>query len=123
MKHNPRELKIWQKAMDLTVEVYKATADFPKTEVYGITSQIRRCAVSVPSNIAEGAARNTDAEFNHFLGISNGSSFELMTQIELARRLEFIDQGTSDKILSDLDEIQKMTRVLASKIVPSKSKV
>jgi four helix bundle protein len=120
MKHNPKELKVWQKAMNLTVDIYKATSDFPKNEVYGITSQIRRCAVSVPSNIAEGAGRNTDAEFNHFLGIANGSSFELMTQIELAQRLQLLDSQTSEKLLSEIDEIQRMTRSLSS-IVSSKS--
>jgi four helix bundle protein len=106
--------------MNLTVDIYKATSDFPKNEVYGITSQIRRCAVSVPSNIAEGAGRNTDAEFNHFLGIANGSSFELMTQIELAQRLQLLDSQTSEKLLSEIDEIQRMTRSLSS-IVSSKS--
>lgn len=124
MKHNPKELKIWQKAMDLTVDVYKATAEFPKAEVFGITAQIRKCAVSVPSNIAEGAGRNTDGEFNHFLGISNGSSFELMTQIELSRRLDLMDIKTSEKLLADIDEIQRMTRALSGKLTSvSKSKV
>lgn len=116
MKHNPRELKIWQKAMDLTVNVYKATAEFPETGVYGITAQIRKCAVSVPSNIAEGAGRNTDGEFKHFLGIANGSSFELMTQVELSRRLDMLDVETADQLLADIDEIQRMTRGLSNKI-------
>jgi four helix bundle protein len=122
MKHNPRELKIWQKAMDLTVNIYKVTSEFPKTELYGITSQIRRCAVSVPSNIAEGAGRNTDSEFNHFLGIANGSSFELMTQIELAKRLDLIDEKTSEKLLNEIDEIQKMTRGLSNKVATHSAK-
>lgn len=122
MKHNPRELKIWQKAMNLTVNIYKVTSEFPKTELYGITSQIRRCAVSVPSNIAEGAGRNTDSEFNHFLGIANGSSFELMTQIELAKRLDLIDENTSEKLLNEIDEIQKMTRGLSNKVATNSAK-
>lgn len=120
MKHNPKELMIWQKAMELTVNVYKATAEFPKAEVYGITAQMRKCAVSVPSNIAEGAGRNTDGEFNQFLGIANGSAFELMTQVELSRRLDMMDIQTAEKLLADIDEIQRMTRGLANKIGPVK---
>lgn len=75
--HNLKELKIWNKAMDLASDVYEATANFPKEETYGLTSQIRRCAVSVPSNIAEGAGRNTKGEFRQFLDYSNGSAYEL----------------------------------------------
>lgn len=116
MSHNVRELKIWQRAMDLTVEVYKATANFPKEEMFGLTSQIRRCAVSVPSNIAEGAGRNGKGEFKHFLGISNGSSCELMTQVELSTRLKLMDASIAEKILKEIDEVQKMTRVFSSKL-------
>lgn len=73
--HRFEELKIWQKAMDITEGVYKMSSSFPKEEKYGLTSQIRRCAVSIPSNIAEGAGRNTKGEFKQFLGIANGSSY------------------------------------------------
>lgn len=106
--HNLKELKIWNKAIDLTVDVYKATAGFPKEEVYGLTSQIKRSAVSIPSNIAEGAGRNSNKEFIHFLGIANGSSFELQTQIIVAEKLNLIGGEVSESILSGLDEIQKM---------------
>lgn len=116
MKHNVKELKIWQKAIDLTVDTYKATAHFPSEEKYGLTSQIRRSAVSIPSNIAEGAGRNTDKEFLHFLGISNGSSFELMTQLIVANRLELISDDQTNDLLNEIDEIQKMTRGLHSKM-------
>ena len=77
--HNLKELKIWNKAIDLAVDVYSATTDFPVDERYGLISQSRRAAVSIPSNIAEEAGRNSYKEFNNFLGIANGSSFELQT--------------------------------------------
>lgn len=89
--HNIKELKIWNRAIDLTVEVYRATDNFPKQEMYGLTSQIRRSAVSIPSNIAEGAGRNSDNEFKHFLGIASGSSYELQTQLIISNRLNLIE--------------------------------
>ncbi len=93
--HKLIELKIWQKAIDVTAEIYKATASFPKTELYGLTSQIRRSAVSIASNIAEGAGRNTNNDFKHFLSIANGSSYELQTQIVIARKLELISSDVA----------------------------
>lgn len=107
--HNLKELKIWNKAIDLTVEVYKATASFPKEEVYGLTSQIRRSAVSVPSNISEGAGRNSNKEFIHFLGIANGSSYELQTQLIISNKLNLIPDLTLQPLLKEVEEIQKMT--------------
>lgn len=107
--HNLKELKIWNKAIDLTVEVYKATASFPKEEVYGLTSQIRRSAVSVPSNISEGAGRNSNKEFIHFLGIANGSSYELQTQLIISNKLNLIADLTLQPLLKEVEEIQKMT--------------
>lgn len=113
--HNLKELKIWHKAMDLTIEVYQLSASFPKEEKYGLTSQIRRSAVSVPSNIAEGAGRNSKKEFVHFLSISNGSSYELQTQLIIAKNLNLI--GTSlDHILDEHDQIQKMNYALQQKL-------
>ncbi len=114
--HNLKQLKIWQKAIDLTTEVYRATASFPKEEVYGLTSQIRRSAVSVPSNIAEGAGRNSDKEFLHFLGISNGSSFELQTQLIIANNLELISSSVVNPLLDELVEIQKMNYTFQGKL-------
>ena len=105
--HNLKELKVWAKAIELSTDVYQLTADFPKEEKYGLTSQIRRSAVSVPSNIAEGAGRNTNKEFNHFLGISNGSSYELQTQLIISRNLDLIDARV-DHVLDQIDQIQKM---------------
>ncbi|MGB3948701.1 MAG: four helix bundle protein [Bacteroidia bacterium] len=107
--HNLKELKIWNKAIDLTVEVYKATASFPKEEVYGLTSQIRRAAVSVPSNISEGAGRNSNKEFAHFLGIANGSSYELQTQLIISNKLNLISDEILQTMLKEIEEIQKMT--------------
>ena len=90
-----RELTVWQRAMQLTVKVYRLTKDFPRDELYGLTSQIRRSAVSLPSNIAEGHGRLTRGEFRQFLGIARGSNFELQTQLQIARELQI---GNSDLI-------------------------
>jgi len=105
--HNLKELKIWNKAIDLTVEVYKATATFPSDERFGLTSQSRRSAVSIPSNIAEGAGRNSNKEFSNFLVI-NGSSYELQTQLVIANRLSLLDDDTLNALLKEIDELQKM---------------
>ena len=107
--HNLKELKVWQKAMDLSVEVYKATSKFPKEEIYGLTSQIKRSAISIPSNISEGAGRNSNKEFIHFLGIANGSCYELQTQLIISNKLELISNETLDSLLKPIEEIQKMT--------------
>lgn len=106
--HNFKELKIWSKSIDLATEIYKATSNFPTEEKYGLTSQMRRCAVSISSNIAEGAGRNTNGEFRQFLGIANGSSYELYTQLILSNKLKLIDDNTMNPILKEIDEIQKM---------------
>jgi len=113
--HNLKELKIWHKAIELSTEVYRLTADFPKEEKYGLTSQIRRAAVSVRSNIAGGAGRNSDKEFIHFLGISNGSSYELQTQLIISKNLSLINNGV-DLILDQIDQIQKMNFSLQAKL-------
>jgi four helix bundle protein len=90
-----RDLVVWQKAIQLTVAVYGVTLDFPREELYGLTNQIRRCAVSVPSNIAEGQGRLSSGEFRQSLGIARGSNFELQTQLEVARALRI---GNAEKI-------------------------
>ena len=86
-----KELKVWQKAIELVTETYLKTQNFPKEEIYGLTSQIRRCAVSIPSNIAEGCGRKTNKDFSNFLGISLGSSFEFETQLIICKNLNFIN--------------------------------
>lgn len=105
--HNLKELKVWQRAIEISTEVYKLTADFPSEEKYGITSQLRRSSISVPSNITEGAGRNSNKEFIHFLGVASGSSSELQTQLIIARKLDLIDSRV-DGLLKEVDEIQKM---------------
>lgn len=86
-----KDLIVWQRSMELVVETYKITELFPKSELYGIISQMRRCAVSIPSNIAEGRKRSTRKDFRQFLVIAYASASELETQIEIAKRLEFIE--------------------------------
>ncbi|HQT23487.1 MAG: four helix bundle protein [Sphingobacteriales bacterium 17-39-43] len=106
--HNIKDLKIWNKSIDLAIRVYDVSAKFPVDERYGLISQIRRCAVSIPSNISEGAGRNSNKEFLQFLGIANGSSYELQTQLVITERLGFIDTKICSELLESIDELQKM---------------
>lgn len=106
--NNYKELKVWQKSMDLVELVYNLTSLFPKEEKYGLTSQIQRCAVSIPSNIAEGSGRNSNKKFRHFLSIANGSSNELSTQLHLSMRIGYVTENDLSEILKLLIEIQKM---------------
>src|SRR5688572_716960 len=105
---NYRDLIVWQKAMDLVVEVYRLTSGFPPTERYGLISQMQRCAASIPSNIAEGQGRGSDKEFQRFLAIANGSRCELETQVMLASRLGYIDEGTRNELLDRSEEIGRL---------------
>jgi four helix bundle protein len=100
------KLNVWQRAIDLVTDIYKLTEEFPKEEIYGLTSQMRRAAVSIPSNIAEGAARGSKAEFRKFLAIAQGSISELETQIIISSKLGFCT--TEEGFLSELDEISRM---------------
>ena len=106
--HNYLELKIWQRSRSLVKEVYQLTDSFPKNQQYGLTSQIQRAAVSIPSNIAEGAGRSSKKEFMRFLDIANGSAFELETQLFLSVDLRYVQKEKVDTIISELKEIQKM---------------
>jgi four helix bundle protein len=106
--HNLQELKIWNKAIDLSVEVYQATSEFPVDERFGLISQSRRAAVSIPSNIAEGAGRNSKKEFANFLGIANGSSYELQTQLIISNKLNLLNNDILENLLKQIDELQKM---------------
>ncbi len=114
--NNFRELKVWQKAMNLVTNIYANTSIFPQNEQFGLTSQIRRSSVSIPSNIAEGFGRNTKNEFVRFLRISIGSLFELQTQLEISKNLNFITLEKFDNILSDSIEIEKMLKALIKSI-------
>ena len=111
-KQSYKDLIVWQKSMDLVVEIYKISDIFPKSELYGLTSQMRRCAVSIPSNIAEGKRRSSRKDFNHFLTISFGSGSELETQIEIVKRLPFGKDLDFTKIDSLLLETMKMLNKL-----------
>ena len=106
--HNFKELKIWQKALELSVDVYKVTGLFPKEDKFGLISQIKRSAVSIPSNIAEGAGRNSIKEFLYFLSVANGSSYELQTQLLISNKLNFLKDDILENMLIELNEIQKM---------------
>jgi four helix bundle protein len=106
--NNYKELKIWQKSVDLAVKVYEITKEFPKEEMYGLTSQLRRSAISIASNIAEGAGRNSKKDFNNFLGVSNASSCELETQLIIAERVNLIDNLVLKSTQEQIEEIQKM---------------
>jgi len=109
-----KELKVWQKAIELVTNTYLKTQNFPKEEVFGLTSQIRRCAISIPSNIAEGCGRNTDKDFNNFLGIYLGSAFEFETQLIICKNLNFINQADFNYLESEIQHIQNMIIKLKS---------
>jgi four helix bundle protein len=101
-----KDLDVWKKSMDIVTEIYRATKDFPREEVYGLTNQMRRCVVSIPSNIAEGAGRNSKKEFIQFLYVALGSASELETQLLIARNLAYLkDVG---QFLDQIDSIRKM---------------
>jgi four helix bundle protein len=109
-----RELIVWQKAMDLVEMIYQVTKGFPKEELYGLTAQIRRAAVSVPSNIAEGQGRNSTKEFRNHLSMAYGSLQEVETQILLAQRLGYLEQEQIQSVSNLLAEIGRLTNALSS---------
>lgn len=118
--HNFKELNIWKRSIKMAVTVYKVASHFPKEERYELTSQVKRAVVSIASNIAEGAGRNTDNEFNYFLGVALGSSFELYTQLVIAHELELVTTEKIEPILSELEEIQKMVHGFKGTLNPTK---
>lgn len=103
-----KRLDVWNKAIDLIVDIYRLSGTFPKTEVYGLTGQMRRAAVSVASNIGEGAGRQTKKEFINFLHMAQGSLSELDTQLVIANRLEYLSVGSCDEIEDRIETISKM---------------
>lgn len=107
-------LDVWKKAVDFVVKVYKATENMPKEEKFGLTSQIRRAAVSIPANIAEGAGRKSEKEFLNFLSIAQGSASEVETELLIACRLEYIQKIKYNEMLSDLNNIGRMITGLSS---------
>ena len=110
-----RELVVWQRSIQLATAIYRVTSSFPKDELYGLTSQIRRSAVSVPSNIAEGQGRLSTGEFRQFLGIARGSNFELQTQLEIARTLNFGNSALIDEAEGLSHEVGKMIHAILEK--------
>ena len=121
--HNLKELKIWNKAIRLTVDVYKATSSFPADEKIGLTSQIRRAAVSVTSDISKGAGKNSNKEFSNFLGIANGSCYELQTQLLISNRLSLLNKDLLDGLLKQVDELQKMNYAFQKTLLNKQSHV
>lgn len=109
-----KDLTVYQKAIQLCVELYKVTENFPKTELYGLTSQIRRCVVSIPSNIAEGQKRGHKTEYIQFLHIAYGSGAEAETQLLIALKIGYLNQIEFDKLNNLLEEIMKMLNKLIS---------
>jgi four helix bundle protein len=112
-----KNLLVWQKSISLVVQIYKITNTFPEKEKFSLTTQINRSAVSIPSNIAEGAGRNSKKEFNNFLGIALGSSCELETQLFISNKLSYLSDENLTNILEQIDEIQKMIYSLQKNII------
>ncbi len=116
MPQDFHDLTVWQRAIDLTVCIYKLTQRFPKEEAYGLVSQLRRAAVSVASNIAEGRGRLNPAEFRQFLGIALGSTFEVQTQLVVAKKLEMGNKQAIDEAMALSDQVSKMLTSFIQKL-------
>lgn len=111
-----RDLLIWQKAMALVTHTYTVTTNFPKDEQFGLTSQIRRCSISIPSNVAEGFGRGTNKDYYRFLTISIGSLFEFQTQIEIAYNLKYISETEFNTIFENSRELERMLSSFMNKV-------
>jgi four helix bundle protein len=122
MTQSFRDLALWQRSMQLTLAIYKLTQVFPREEQFGLISQLRRAAVSIPSNVAEGQGRNNILEFRQFLGIARGSLCELQTQLEIARELGFGDQKLIDEAESLSHEVRKMLFGMLNSLKPSQAR-
>ena len=111
-----KDLIVWQRSMDLAVTIYKITQKLPASELFGLTSQLRRGAVSIPSNIAEGYGRQSTGNYRQFLSISRGSLMEIETQIDICERLKYLAHPETENIFKEITEISKMLTSLISKI-------
>ena len=111
-----KDLNIWMRSIKIVKEIYQISKLFPKEEVYGLTNQVRRSAISIPSNIAEGFARFHNKEYRQFLFISLGSCAELSTQMIIALHLGYVENKKADQLLNEIDEISKMTMSLIKKL-------
>jgi four helix bundle protein len=117
-----RDLLVWQKSMVLVTKIYKLSKSFPKDEAYGLTSQMRRCAVSIPSNIAEGYGRNSTNDYIRFLYIATGSLYELQTQLEISLNLQYLDKTDFDRLYESSREIERMLSSLTRKLNDKQTK-
>ncbi|HSV43898.1 MAG TPA: four helix bundle protein [Candidatus Bathyarchaeia archaeon] len=113
---NFRDLIIWQKGIELVTDIYQLIVQFPKEELYGLVSQIKRSAISIPSNIAEGFNRYHNKEYTHFLHITLGSCAELETQIEISYKLRLINKSIRDDVINNIQHIEAMTQNLIKKL-------
>lgn len=116
-----QDLIVWQKAMELSKEIYRVTRSFPNDERFGLTSQLRRASVSIPSNIAEGQGRLTTGEFKQFLGTARGSVFEVETQIQLASELDYLSAQDTQSLLERTSEVSRMLNGLIRSLQTSTS--
>lgn len=114
--NNFRELKVWQKAINLATRIYSLTKSFAEEERYGLIAQLRRATISVSSNIAEGSGRQTSADFKHFLSMSLGSLYEIESQLIISNNLGYINEDNLKSVVEDVIEIQKMVYSLRSKL-------
>ena len=111
-----RELIAWQKAMDLVEAIYRTTQSFPKEEIYGLTAQVRRAAVSIPSNIAEGQGRSTTRDFLYFLSVAQGSVKEAETQVLIAERLAYVTKQVSARLVEQTTEVGRLISGLTNSL-------
>ena len=111
-----RDLLVWQKGILLVKEIYRATGEFPREEVYGLTSQLRRAAVSIPSNIAEGYGRRATVDYIRFLKIASGSLYESQTQLEIAKELGFLEKEPHTRLNAMTEELERMLNALIAKL-------
>ena len=116
MRSTYRRLEVWNKAVEFCSEIYRITKAFPKEEIYGLTAQLRKAAVSIPSNIAEGQGKSSKGEFILFLGHARGSLFEVETQLEIAARLRYISEADLHSACNDAWEISKMLEALITSL-------
>jgi four helix bundle protein len=113
---NFKDLKVWQKGIEIVKDIYTVTEKFPNKELYGLTSQMRRAAVSIPSNIAEGFKRYHNREYKQFLFVALGSCAELETQLIISKELNYINKKDTERIVEKLDHLSKMTTVLMRRL-------
>jgi len=111
-----RELLVWQKSIAFVTQIYKSVKGFPTEELYGLTSQIKRCAISIPSNIAEGYGRKSKKDYIRFLQIAMGSVFEIQTQLEISKNLDFLSESRFSELYESSREIERMLSSLISKL-------